>query len=103
MSDKFLKNITNRTIADTGLDREVIENVIKCFLLELSHELAVNNTIELPYIGDLSVRNKKLDPNNFLKNLRTKGGFHASNIISPRTKTPERNSGERNGDSNSGK
>lgn len=101
MSDKFLKKITNRTIADTGLDRVVVENLVKCFLLELSHELATNNTIELPYIGDLSVKNKKLDPNNFLNNLKKKGGFYASNIITPNAKTPERNSGERNGDSDS--
>lgn len=103
MNPKFLKDITNRTIADTGLDRQVIENVIQCFLLELSHELATNNTIELPYIGDISLRNKKIEPNAFLKNLKNRGGFFASNIISPRTKTPERNSGERDGDSNSGK
>ena len=80
IKEKWIRNIVSRVIADTGMERDLVENFTKCFLLELSHELAVSHTIHLPYIGDLSSKNKILNPNKFHSILRRKGGFFASKI-----------------------
>lgn len=87
---QFYNRILNRTIADTGVDREVLETIIRCFLIETSHELAVNSTIELPFIGDIS--QKTINKNKFLKDLIKQGGLHASNIYTTYENSSNRNS-----------
>jgi hypothetical protein len=76
MSIKHYNDILTRTCEDTGLDRDVVDIICKCFLYEVAEEL-VQRTIELPYIGDLSLKNKKLDPNKFLKDLKNQKGSYA--------------------------
>lgn len=76
MSNKHYKDILNRTSDDTGIDLETLDIICKCFLYELAEEM-VQRTVELPYIGDISLKNKKLDPNKFIKDLKNKGGSYA--------------------------
>lgn len=76
MSSKNYKNILARVQSDTGLDRDVLDVICKAFLYEMAEEM-IDKTIDLPYIGDLSLRNKKLEPNKFLKDLKKQGGSYA--------------------------
>ena len=76
MSNRHYLDILSRTADDTGISRDVLDTICKCFLYELAEELA-QRTVELPYIGDISLRNKKYDPNKFVKDLKNRGGSHA--------------------------
>lgn len=76
MSNKHYRDILSRTADDTGIDLETLDIICKCFLYELAEEM-VQRTVEIPYIGDISLKNKKLDPNKFLKDLKSKGGSYA--------------------------
>lgn len=93
------KNIINRVIADTALDKDVVENIVDCMLLELAHEIAANKTVELPYIGDIRVINNKILFNKFQKKLIEKGGFYAVNFISGKERPIKGSSGTSNGGS----
>ena len=76
MSEKHFSDIVSRVTGDTGLDSEVVDTVCRCFLYELAEEM-IQRTVELPYIGDLSYRNKKIDCKPFMKDLKNKGGSYA--------------------------
>jgi hypothetical protein len=95
MSNKHYQDIVTRTCDDTGLSREFIDTICKCFLYELAEEL-VQRTVELPYIGDVSLRNKKLDPNKFLKDLKNKGGSDAIKFKRGHERVAKRSNRKRN-------
>jgi hypothetical protein len=77
---KHYNSILSRVQCDTNLDRGTLDIILKCFLYELAEEL-VDRTIELPYIGDISLRNKKLEPNKFLRDLKKQGGSHCHKFL----------------------
>jgi len=77
MSDKHYRDILQRTSESTGLDKEFLDIICKCFLYEVADEL-VQRTIELPYLGDISLRNKKFEPNKFIKTLKNQDGVYAN-------------------------
>lgn len=96
------KDVINRVMSDTGLSREVTEEVVWCFCLELAHDLSVNHKeVDLPYLGTVSTRTYKLIPNKFLKDTIKQKGLYASNFIGTRKNSTDGNSEQRNGSSGS--
>lgn len=98
MSDKHYKDILQRTSESTGLDKDFLDTICKCFLYEVAEEL-VQRTIELPYIGDISLRNKKLEPNKFLKTLKNQGGSYAYKFKRKHAEIVKRSNKQRSGNS----
>lgn len=72
---KHYNDILNRVHLSTGVDKEILDTICKVFLYETSEEM-VDKTIDLPYIGDISLRNKKLDPCKHLISLKKNGGSY---------------------------
>jgi len=100
MSDKHFSDIVSRVVGDTGIDSEVIETICRCFLYELAEEM-IQRTVELPYIGDLSYRNKKIDSKPFMKDLKNKGGSYAIKFRRKHADTIKRSTRACKGSSNS--
>ncbi len=72
------RDILKRTTLDTEVTSEVADVIIKCFLYELAESLAAMHTVELPYVGDISLRTKSYDPNRIVTGLKKSGGSHVS-------------------------
>jgi hypothetical protein len=92
MHNRHYKDILQRVALDTGVDSETADIFCKCFLYELCDELSIRSAVELPYVGDLSARNKTLTPSSVLKALMKKGGSNAIKFNKTNADTSKRSS-----------
>lgn len=95
INNDHYKKILLRTASDTGVDTAVLDTILKCFLYELCESLATINTVQLPYVGDISHRNGTYSGTKIVRSLRKRGGSHVFKFRGLRKEALIRNAEER--------
>jgi hypothetical protein len=96
-----IDKILTRVYGDTQVDKDILEVILDCFCYEMAEELAMAGEVDLPYVGEISLRTKRYITTGTVKKLVKNGGSYAIKFRRAHERSAKRSAKRRNASSSS--